>query len=337
MRSASDAEPTITEYKTVRRIEMSKMRSIVMVAAAILAMCLPAVAIELSPDATNVPSSYAKIADGKVLYNETSTAYSSDTFNAILEAYGLTLAPGNVAGVPSSYAKADGDTVMFNNTIVAYDPQQYHNIFTAYGLQLAPEDAATLMGAVTYCEVVDGKIIFDDTSIAYGSEKLRTILAAYKLPTTPAAAVAIVETDCIDTDGDGVCDDVDVCPGTPKGVKVDERGCWTLEQTYLFDFDKAVVKQQYLPLIDEIGEILSQNPKMNVQIAGHTDSVGTETYNQGLSERRANAVKDALIKKAMVDAERLETVGYGESKPIMTNETKEGRAKNRRVELKPVW
>ena len=314
---------------------MSKMRSIFMVAAAIMAMCLPAVAIELSPDASNVPSSYAKLVDGKVLYNETSTAYSSDTFNAILEAYGLTLAPENVANVPTSYAKTDGDKIMFNKTIVAYDPQQYHDIFTAYGLQLSPEDAATLMGAVTYCTVVDGEIIFDDTSIAYGSDELSTILAAYKLPMAPAAAVVV--TDCIDTDGDGVCDDVDVCPGTPKGVKVDERGCWTLEQTYLFDFDKAVVKQEFLPLIDEIAEILNQNPKMTVQLEGHTDSIGTDAYNQGLSERRANAVKKALIDKAGVDTERLDTVGYGESKPIMTNETKEGRAKNRRVELKPIW
>lgn len=317
---------------------MRKMRSAILLAGAILALSMPAMAIELSPDATSVPSTYAKVAGGEVLYNSTPTAYSSVTFNSILEAYGLTLAPENVAGVPTSYAKVADGKVLFDNTATAYTPQNYHDIFTAYGLLLAPEDAATLMGAVTYCKVVDNEIMFGHTPTAYDSNELSTILAAYKLPMAPqAVAVAPADTDCIDSDGDGVCDEIDVCPGTPKGVEVDERGCWTLKQTYLFDFDKAVVKPEFYPLLERIAEIMSQNEKMTVQLEGHTDSVGTDNYNQGLSKRRANAVKNALIKRAMVDANKLKALGFGESKPITTNETKEGRAKNRRVELKPIW
>lgn len=317
---------------------MKKIISSVVFSSAVFAMCLPAMAIELSPDATNVPSSYAKLAEGAVMYNNTTTAYSSETFNEILTAYGLTLSPEGVANVPTSYAKVAMDKVVFNRTHIAYDPQGYHDIFTAYGLELAPEDAATLLGSVTYCTVSDGKISFGKTSTAYDSNELSTILAAYSLPTAPAMeAVAVVETDCIDSDGDTVCDEIDVCAGTPKGVKVDERGCWTLEQTYLFDFDKAVVKPMFFPLLDHIAKIMKDNPKMKVELEGHTDSTGTEEYNQGLSERRAMAIQKALTERTMADTMRLKTVGYGETKPIMTNATKEGRAKNRRVDLKPIW
>ncbi len=322
---------------------MKKFINMIVYALVLLAMSLPASAIELSPDATNIPSDYASVKGGKVVYNNKATAYSSITFNAILNSYGLTLAPEQVAGVPPSYAKVVNDKPVFNKTHIAYAPEDYHKIFTAYGLELSPEDAASLLGAVNYCKVVNDKIVFGKYSIAYGSKEMRTILAAYGLPMEIVVVeevkvvAAVVETDCIDSDGDTVCDEIDVCGATPKGVKVDERGCWTLEQTYLFDFDKAEVKAEVFPLLDHIAKVMSDNPKITVQLEGHTDSIGSVEYNQGLSERRANAIKDSLIKRTMVDAKRLNAVGFGESKPITTNETKEGRAKNRRVDLKPVW
>jgi len=317
---------------------MKKILSTMVFGVAALALCLPVMGIELSPDAINVPSTYAKVANGTITYNNRTTAYCSDTFNSILSAYGLTLSPEGVAGVPTSYAKVAMDNVVFNNTATAYSPTDYHNIFTAYGLELAPEDASILQGTVTYCKVSDGKITFGNTSTAYDSKELSAILAAYHLPVAPTTeVVAVIEADCVDTDGDTVCDEIDICAGTPKGVKVDERGCWTLEQTYLFDFDKAVVKPVFYPMIDHIAKIMRDNPKMTVTLEGHTDSTGTEKYNQGLSERRANAVKKALMERSIADVGRLKTVGYGETKPIMTNTTKEGRAKNRRVDLKPIW
>lgn len=319
---------------------MKKFINMAVYALVLLAMSLPASAIELSPDATNIPSNYASVKGGKVVYNNKATAYSSITFNAILNSYGLTLDSGRVADVPSSYVKIVNDKLVFNKAHMAYAPEDYHKIFTAYGLELSPEDAASLLGAVNYCKVVNDKIVFGKYSIAYGSKELTTILAAYGLPVEIVVVeevAAVVETDCIDSDGDTVCDEIDVCGATPKGVKVDERGCWTLEQTYLFDFDKAEVKAEFFPLLDHIAKVMSDNPKVTVQLEGHTDSTGSEEYNQGLSERRANAIKESLVKRTMVDAKRLNTVGFGESKPITTNETKEGRAKNRRVDLKPLW
>ena len=297
-----------------------------------LALSMPALAIELSPDAQNVPSGYAVVSNGEVMYKGPPTAWCSMDFNAILEAYGLTFAQDAVGDVPTSYAKAADDKVLFNKTPVAYPPVDYNRIFNAYGLQMSPEQCDSLKGVVSYCKVVDDTVVFGNTATAYDSLELSKIIGAYSLP-----MVAVVETDCIDSDGDTICDEIDVCGDTPKGVKVDERGCWVLEQSYLFDFDKAVVKEEFYPLLDHIAKILNDNPKMKVQLEGHTDSVGTNEYNQGLSERRANAVKGSLMERNMIDGARLNAVGFGEEKPIMSNDTAEGRAKNRRVDLKPIW
>lgn len=106
-----------------------------------------------------------------------------------------------------------------------------------------------------------------------------------------------------------------------------------------FDFDKSNIKREFVPVLDEAAQILKGNPSVKVTIEGHTDSKGTDAYNQKLSERRANAVKHYLVSKG-VEASRLDTVGKGESQPIAPNtkpdgkDNPEGRAMNRRAELK---
>jgi OOP family OmpA-OmpF porin len=99
-----------------------------------------------------------------------------------------------------------------------------------------------------------------------------------------------------------------------------------------FDFDKADIRPDAAVILDEAASQLNASPGRSVTVAGHTDSVGADAYNQGLSERRAASVKDYLVGKG-VDASRLTTVGYGESNPIASNDTADGRALNRRVEL----
>jgi len=135
-----------------------------------------------------------------------------------------------------------------------------------------------------------------------------------------------------DDDKDGVSNCADKCPDTPKGAIVDKDGCWAF-RGLLFDFDKSDVKAKYGPLIQNAVEVMKMNPGLTIEIQGHTDSYGKDAYNQKLSERRANAVKAELIKQG-VEGKRLTAVGFGESKPVDTNETDEGRAYNRRVEYK---
>jgi len=146
-------------------------------------------------------------------------------------------------------------------------------------------------------------------------------------------APKIVKTERKDSDKDGVYDDQDQCPGTPVGAKVNAVGCWTLDSV-LFDFDKAEIKPEGFPLLDAIVVILKKNPAMSVELAGHTDNVGTEAYNMDLSMRRSNAVAAYLVDKGIL-RNRLATTGFGFKNPAALNGTKFGRSLNRRVELNP--
>ncbi len=139
----------------------------------------------------------------------------------------------------------------------------------------------------------------------------------------------------MDSDGDGVTDDKDQCPNTPKGATVDARGCWTYAAVVLFDFDSAEIKSDAHPMLNEAVGILKKNPAIKVEVDGHTDNVGPAAYNMKLSERRANSIMEYFVDNG-VEAERLTIKGLGLTKPAVSNDTKEGRAKNRRVELTPV-
>jgi OOP family OmpA-OmpF porin len=100
-----------------------------------------------------------------------------------------------------------------------------------------------------------------------------------------------------------------------------------------FAFDKSDIDAASAVVLDAAAEQLQECPNVAVRVEGHTDWIGTDAYNQGLSERRAEAVRSHLVSRG-VSASRLTAVGYGESQPIASNETDEGRALNRRVELK---
>src|SRR5690606_11740423 len=99
-----------------------------------------------------------------------------------------------------------------------------------------------------------------------------------------------------------------------------------------FDFDKAQVKQESYGDIKALADFMKQYPQTSTVVEGHTDSVGSDAYNQGLSERRASAVRDVLVNQYGVESGRVQAVGYGESRPVADNATAEGRASNRRVE-----
>jgi OOP family OmpA-OmpF porin len=136
----------------------------------------------------------------------------------------------------------------------------------------------------------------------------------------------------IDKDKDGVSDNLDQCPDTPNGATVDDRGCWRVA---LFYFDSTKVKPEVYPMLQEAVLMMKKNPDLKVEIDGHTCSIGPEEYNMTLSVKRAEAVKNHFVSRG-IDSNRLTTKGFGLTKPAASNDTKEGRAKNRRVELTPV-
>lgn len=146
----------------------------------------------------------------------------------------------------------------------------------------------------------------------------------------------------LDSDKDGVLDPNDQCPDTPLGEKVDKVGCSirvtkklnVLKKGILFKTASANLARSSYKVLDTLAALLHDEASLNLEIQGHTDSVGRDDYNQKLSESRANSAMNYLLTKD-IDAERLRAAGYGETKPIADNGTKEGRQMNRRVELVP--
>jgi outer membrane protein OmpA-like peptidoglycan-associated protein len=155
-----------------------------------------------------------------------------------------------------------------------------------------------------------------------------------------------------DEDGDGVFDRRDRCPDTPANTPVHHNGCpfpeyaspapvmeadepavpVRVELDVKFDFDKSVVKADSHADIKSLADFMKQYPQTTTTVEGHTDAIGSDAYNQGLSERRANAVRDVLVEQHGIETNRVSAVGYGESRPVADNDSESGRAINRRVE-----
>ncbi len=107
----------------------------------------------------------------------------------------------------------------------------------------------------------------------------------------------------------------------------------TFKSDYLFAVNSSSLLAGSYDELNRVANVLKQYPETNIQIAGYTDSSGSEDYNQRLSERRAESVKNALVGMGVTPS-RLTTIGYGESKPIASNNTEAGRQQNRRVEIR---
>ncbi|GGJ79284.1 hypothetical protein GCM10009304_01460 [Pseudomonas matsuisoli] len=118
----------------------------------------------------------------------------------------------------------------------------------------------------------------------------------------------------------------------PAPVVEEQPEAVRVELDVKFDFDKSVVKSESYGDIKSLADFMSQYPQTTTVVEGHTDSVGTDAYNQRLSERRANAVRNVLVNQYGVGSNRVSSVGYGESRPVADNSTEQGRAVNRRVE-----
>ena len=223
-------------------------------------------------------------------------------------------------------------------------PGQREDSFLAVNLGVglqADYDRYALRGELgTRISMDDTSVVAPDSNVF--SDLLASVALVVKLGDLPAPVVPEEpkpQVTCadLDDDGDGVNNCDDKCPGSVAGQAIGPDGCpvpLTIDLKGVnFDFDKDTLRPDAIAILDEAVAILQKYPQLRVEVAGHTDSIGTEQYNQGLSERRAAAVYNYLTGKG-IDAGRLVGPnGFGESRPIDTNDTREGRARNRRTEL----
>ena len=143
----------------------------------------------------------------------------------------------------------------------------------------------------------------------------------------------------LDSDRDGVVDSRDDCPDTSVNLSVDGNGCPILdimqrriELLVNFDYDRSEVKAEYDEEIEDFADFMKEYANTSAVIEGHTDTRGSDAYNQPLSERRANAVREELVNEYGIEEDRVSAVGYGESRPVDNSNTEAGHARNRRIE-----
>ena len=220
-------------------------------------------------------------------------------------------------------------------------------------------EKAALRGDAKLWHGKDDNLI--DSTVSLG---LHIALGGSSAP-APAPAAPVEK----DSDRDGVLDSADNCPGTPYGVEVNSKGCpldddgdgvpnykdncpdttdraaridsdgcyMKLERKVSvtlnveFDFDSSKSRPEHKAEVRKVADFMKSFPSTSVVMEGHTDSKGAEAYNQRLSERRAKTIADMLVTDFGIDGSRVDSRGYGESRPVASNDTDEGRQHNRRV------
>ncbi len=221
------------------------------------------------------------------------------------------------------YVAAGVGTLITNPNVGKTDPDLMLNY--GAGVKYFFAENVALRGDVRHVWEVDDKY----NNLIYSAGLV------FQLASTGAPAPIQADPVVADSDGDGVPDDRDKCPDTPRGVQVDADGC-PLQMTLdiEFDFNKATIRPMYHDDLARAARFIEDNPSVpTILIAGHTDSVGKDAYNQRLSEQRAESVRRYLIEHFDIDGQKLVSRGYGETQPRATNETEEGRQRNRRVEV----
>lgn len=179
------------------------------------------------------------------------------------------------------------------------------------------------------------------TAGSFGGGRIGTLNGApYRVidqcPNSPPGAQVNAVGCSADADGDGIPDSADLCPDTPLDIPVMRNGCGVNQAAVLqgvnFEFDSDVLTLNAERVLDTVAQTLAQSPGFGIAIVGHTDSLGSDSYNQRLSAKRAASAKRYIVGKG-IDPGRITTEGLGETQPVADNETDAGRAKNRRIEL----
>jgi len=216
----------------------------------------------------------------------------------------ITVKPASTLNINTVLRKSEKEAGVFSGTVSAFRDEN--------PLQATIEFLGTEIAKVT-SDPVKGVFM---SEIEAGTYNVRVSAEGYLPETFP---VEIVK-------GETTIKNVKLVKKLEKEEKIVLRGI-------NFATGSAIIPPSEYPVLDQVVQVLKANEKVRVEIGGHTDSVGTETYNQGLSERRAQSVRNYLIQRG-IDASRLEARGYGEYQPVAPNTTREGRNQNRRIEFR---
>lgn len=248
------------------------------------------------------------------------------------------LRPYLAAGVGELSTDANGDK----------DTDKFVNF--GGGVRYALSEAADLRADLRFLDASDTNMndVVATLSLAFGLSGAKSMAdpdmdgdgvpdSLDQCPGTPAG-VGVDSAGCaLDDDRDGVADFEDACLDTAPGLKVDASGCPMMESEVVtfnldveFETDSARIRSGFTRDIADLADFMATYPNTMVALGGHTDSVGSAEYNQALSQKRADAVKRALIVRG-VQNDRITATGFGESRPIADNMTAEGREQNRRV------
>ncbi|RUO32070.1 OprF [Aliidiomarina sedimenti] len=179
---------------------------------------------------------------------------------------------------------------------------------------------------------------FDDQYLGLSMNYAFGFRSAERTEPRPAQPAPAQETSR-DSDRDGVPDNRDQCPNTPRGHVVDDEGCSVMVEQNIrhelivnFEFDSADVRSRFYGDIEELGALMRDHEDVSIEIGGHADLIGPDDYNQDLSERRAEAVKQVLVERFDISADRISTRGYGKRRPVVDEISLEANPRNRRIE-----
>ena len=224
-------------------------------------------------------------------------------------------------GIGAGHLKRDFDIPNVSDSETAYD--------FGVGVKRFFNDNLFLRGDIKALKVTGVSNLDMAVNVGFGY--------AFGPKSRPVAAAPMPAPDP-DSDGDGVPDSRDKCPNTPRELAVDADGCPIMDSSMArqellvnFDFDKSEIKPEFYAEIARFAEFMTTYANTSVVIEGHTDSDGSDEYNQGLSERRARAIVARLISAHNIAPARLTAVGYGEKNPVVENNSRANKARNRRI------
>jgi len=235
-----------------------------------------------------------------------------------------------VAFIPSCGEDDDKDGISNSEDLCPNTP--YNTPVDVYGCSQSDSDNDRVVDYEDNCPEIPEGVNMDNKGGPMDTDTDMIVDYEDQYPNTSSVVKVDNKDIAGDKDADGVPDFKDACPDTPKGIDVDQDGCIQAVKLEIhFDFNKTEVKDEYYAELEMVAEYMKKFPEIKVVIEGHTDNLGSTIYNLKLSQKRADAVRSILINKFGILPERIIAKGYGETRPIASNNTPEGRAKNRRV------